>query len=148
MTSEMRNRCAFDSDELVLRVDMEVSCEVQAITPVTARIMAEVATMGCARGKEFEIELALQEALANAVRHGCGGNPDKRVRVQLGCDPVRGMILVVRDPGSGFDPAAIPSPTTGKLLYSQGGRGIFLINQLMDEVRFEHGGTEIWMRQS
>jgi serine/threonine-protein kinase RsbW len=56
------------------------------------------------------------------------------------------MLIVVRDPGPGFDPASIPSPVTGQNLFSTGGRGIFLINQLMDEVRFEKGGTEIRMR--
>ena len=52
---------------------------------------------------------------------------------------------VVRDPGPGFDPAQIPSPVVGQNLFSTGGRGIYLINQLMDEVRFERGGTEIHM---
>ena len=56
-----------------------------------------------------------------------------------------GMIIVVRDPGSGFDPAAIPTPTVGQNIYSNHGRGIFLINQLMDEVKFLKNGTEIHM---
>jgi anti-sigma regulatory factor (Ser/Thr protein kinase) len=55
------------------------------------------------------------------------------------------MLIVVRDPGPGFDPDQIPSPIQGQNLYSTGGRGIYLINQLMDEVRFEKGGTEIHM---
>ena len=55
------------------------------------------------------------------------------------------MLIVVRDPGPGFDPSQIPSPIVGKGLFSTGGRGIYLINQLMDEVRFERGGTEIHM---
>lgn len=148
MTDETQSRCVFDSAALDLRVDVEVPCDVQAITPVCSRIMAEVAEIGCAKEKHFEIELALQEALANAVLHGCKGNPDRKVRVQAGCDPARGMIVVVRDPGSGFDPASVPCPTVGERLYSGSGRGIFLINQLMDEVRFERGGTEIWMRKS
>ena len=47
--------------------------------------------------------------------------------------------------GSGFDPAAIPTPTVGQNIYSNHGRGIFLINQLMDEVKFLKNGTEIHM---
>ena len=39
----------------------------------------------------------------------------------------------------------MPSPVLGKNIYADHGRGIFLINQLMDEVRFEKNGTEIWM---
>ena len=42
-------------------------------------------------------------------------------------------------------PGSIPSPVVGKNIYADSGRGIFLINQLMDEVRFEKNGTEIWM---
>jgi serine/threonine-protein kinase RsbW len=54
---------------------------------------------------------------------------------------------MVRDPGTGFDPEKIPSPLVGDNLYASHGRGIYLINQLMDEVQFKRGGTEIWMRK-
>ena len=63
------------------------------------------------------------------------------------CDPESGMLIVVRDPGSGFDPAEVPSPVVGERLFADHGRGIYLINHLMDEVRYERGGTEIWMRK-
>jgi serine/threonine-protein kinase RsbW len=55
------------------------------------------------------------------------------------------MLIVVRDPGEGFNPEMIPSPVQGKNLYSNGGRGIYLINQLMDEVKFMKNGAEIHM---
>ena len=42
------------------------------------------------------------------------------------------MILVVRDPGKGFDPKTIPSPLQGERVFAEHGRGIYLINQLMD----------------
>jgi len=51
----------------------------------------------------------------------------------------------VRDPGPGFDPRDIPSPTVGQNVFRSHGRGIYLINQLMDEVSFDKGGTEIRM---
>jgi serine/threonine-protein kinase RsbW len=57
------------------------------------------------------------------------------------------MLVIVRDPGPGFDLKDIPSPISGQNLYATGGRGIYLINQLMDEVHYEKGGTEIWMRK-
>jgi serine/threonine-protein kinase RsbW len=101
--------------------------------------------MECAAGKEFEIETALREALANAIRHGCRHDPSREIRLSVACDDRRGLLLVVRDPGPGFDPAAIPSPIEGQEIYRSHGRGIYLINQLMDEVSFERGGTEIRM---
>ena len=96
---------------------------------------------------EQYMQLALQEALANAVRHGCKNDPEKTVQCVVACEVDRGMLIIVRDPGEGFDPAQIPSPLVGQNLFSTHGRGIYLINQLMDEVRFEQGGTEIHMRK-
>jgi serine/threonine-protein kinase RsbW len=55
------------------------------------------------------------------------------------------MLIVVRDPGPGFNPATIPSPVMGENIYSNHGRGIFLINQLMDAVEFRNNGKEIHM---
>jgi serine/threonine-protein kinase RsbW len=63
----------------------------------------------------------------------------------VACDDERGILIVVRDPGSGFDPAKIPDPCQGENIYSSHGRGIYLINQLMDEVQFHKNGTEIHM---
>jgi len=53
----------------------------------------------------------------------------------------------VRDPGNGFDPSTVPCPTDEQNVFSEHGRGIYLINQLMDEVRYEQGGTELHMRK-
>lgn len=142
------SQCEFHSESLILRLNMTVPGDRLAVTPVVERIMKIVEDMGCAEGKENEIELAVQEAIANAVVHGCEEDPGRSVQVSVACDEERGMIIMVRDPGQGFDPNAIPSPLLGENLFAGGGRGIYLINQLMDEVRYERGGTEIWMRKS
>lgn len=148
MSGQPPANCEFDSDKLLVKVDLTIAGGVEAIAPVVDRIMAIVRGMGCAEGREFEVELALCEALSNAIRHGSARTPGGKVQCSVACDHERGMLIVVRDPGPGFDPASIPSPITGRNLFSTGGRGIFLINQLMDEVRFEKGGTEIRMRVS
>jgi serine/threonine-protein kinase RsbW len=147
MPDEKPAKCEFKSDELILRLDLTLPADVNEIDPVVQRIMAIVSSMECGSGKDFEIETALREALANAVVHGCKGDPGQKIQVAVGCDESRGMLIIVRDPGTGFDPRSIPSPTTGQNLYRSHGRGIYLINELMDEVRFEKGGTEIWMRK-
>jgi len=142
---ESRPRCDFDAGQMIVRVQKEVPGQVEAIPPVVEQIMAVIREQGCAEQSEFEIEVSLYEALANAVEHGCRHDPEKVVEVVVACEEHRGMIIVVRDPGPGFDPATVPSPIEGKNIYADGGRGIFLINQLMDEVRYEKNGTEIWM---
>jgi serine/threonine-protein kinase RsbW len=148
MPSQALPQCEFEGKDLLVKVDLELQGDVNAISPVVSKVMGIVTEMGCAVGHEFEIELALREALANAIEHGVGHDASKQIQCSVACDHERGMLIVVRDPGAGFDPASLPSPVLGQNLFSTGGRGIYLINQLMDEVRFEKGGTEIHMRKN
>ncbi len=140
--------CEFHSQELLLRLDVVIAADVSAIGPVVERVMEIAREMKCSEGKEFEIETALREALANAIIHGARHDASKHVQLCVGCDESRGMLIVVRDPGAGFDPQTVPSPVLGQNVFSEHGRGIYLINQLMDEVRFERGGTEIHMKKA
>jgi serine/threonine-protein kinase RsbW len=146
MSRDPLMRCEFNSGDLLVKLDATLPADVNAISPIIANIMAIIKEMGCAAGREFEIELALNEALANAVEHGSARDASKQVQCCVACDHARGMLIIVRDPGPGFDPSSIPSPVVGRNIFSTGGRGIYLINQLMDEVRFEKGGAEIHMR--
>ena len=145
--SDQPSRCEFDPEGMVLRVERTIPGTVESIPPVVGEIMAVVREMGCVAGSEFEVEVAVNEALANAVKHGCGHDPCKEVTVTVECDPHQGVLIIVRDPGEGFDPASLPSPLVGERIFASHGRGVFLITQLMDEVRHAKGGTEIWMRK-
>ena len=135
----------FDPNKLSLRVKVTLAADRNAVDPVVTQVMDAVRQMKGIDGKEDAIELALQEALANAVVHGAKEDPTKIVECLVAGDEERGLIIIVRDPGEGFNPAAIPACTVGENVYSNHGRGIFLINQLMDEVKFRKNGTEIHM---
>jgi len=94
------------------------------------------------------VELALDEALANAIRHGCKGDPSKQVQCVVSTDVSTGeLVIVVRDPGPGFDLAAVPNPLEGDNVLKPSGRGVFLINQLMDSVEFADGGRKVTMQK-
>jgi serine/threonine-protein kinase RsbW len=95
-----------------------------------------------------DMGLALQEALANAVVHGCKKDPAKSVECWVACDPGQGILLVVRDPGPGFDLSTLPDPKSPRQLKKEHGRGIYLICELMDEVHFQREGAEIHMRKA
>jgi serine/threonine-protein kinase RsbW len=138
--------CEFESKKLILQVQKTLEGRIEAIPPFVEEIMKIIESMGCAAGKEREVEMALLEALANAVVHGCKNDPQQKVECCVACDEARGLLIVIRDPGEGFDPASLPSPVVGQNLFSTHGRGVFLINQLVDEVRYEMGGTEIHMK--
>jgi serine/threonine-protein kinase RsbW len=144
MTQPMPS-CSFEAGKLIVRLNFTLPADVHAIDGVTEGVMAMAREMECAKGKEFEVETALREALANAIVHGARGDATKLIQCCVACDEARGMLIVVRDPGEGFDPASIPSPIVGQNVYSGHGRGIYLINQLMDTVEFVGNGTEIRM---
>jgi anti-sigma regulatory factor (Ser/Thr protein kinase) len=94
----------------------------------------------------IRVELALQEALANAVRHGCGNDPTKQVQCSVTFDAAGELVIVVRDPGPGFDVTAVPNPLASENRLKPSGRGVFLINQLMDTVEFTDHGRQVLMR--
>lgn len=127
--------------------DVTLAADIHAISPVVEWVMRLVADMEFARGKEFEIELALREALANAIKHGCKGDPAKKIEFSVTEEVGLGILIVVRDPGQGFNPGAVPNPTEQESLISDHGRGIYLISRLMDEVQYERNGSEIRMRK-
>ena len=127
--------------------EVTLPADVTAISPVVGWVMRLVGELEFAVGKEFEIEMALREALANAILHGCKADPSKKIECSVTGDRDQGISIVVRDPGSGFDPTSLPSPTDDSNLHSDHGRGILLINTLMDEVTHECNGTVIRMRK-
>jgi serine/threonine-protein kinase RsbW len=135
----------FDADKLDLKLSITLAGDRDAVDPVVRSVMAVVREMKCAPGGEDEIELALTEALANAVVHGAKSDPSKTIECDVACDEQRGILIIVRDPGPGFDPSRIVDPCHGENIYEGHGRGIYLINQLMDEVHFHKNGTEIHM---
>ncbi len=147
MTAQNPSRCEFESSRLLLRVDRRLPADVNAISPIVEEVMGIVTEMGCAAGQEFEVELSVREALANAIRHGTNNDPSKEVQISVACDRDQGMLIVVSDPGPGFDPEKLPSCVQGENIFSTHGRGIFLINRYMDDVQFKKGGTEIHMRK-
>lgn len=130
-----------------LHFEVAIPADVNAISPVVEAVLRLVEQLTYAAGKKFEIEMALREALANAVLHGCKGDPRKKIECSVTGDQEKGIMIVVSDPGNGFDPTSLPSPTEGQNLFSDHGRGIFLINRLMDEVQYERNGAKIRMRK-
>ena len=100
----------FGCGDLMVRLDVRLPGDPAAITPVVDSVLTMARQMKCAEGKEFEIETALREALANAIRYGCGHDPSREVQCAVACDQSRGMLIVVRDPGPGLRSVLDPQP--------------------------------------
>jgi serine/threonine-protein kinase RsbW len=138
---------AGEGTELSELLDLRIPAELKAIGDVTDTISGILVRLEVKEEKRQEIALAVQEALANAVVHGCKEDRSKEVRCRLRRDSRGAIVITVTDPGPGFSPAAVADPNQPERLYAGNGRGVYLIRQLMDEVLFEKGGNQITMKK-
>ena len=122
---------------------VEVPNDVRAIERTVELVVRRCQT--CeekARRFHLNFRVGLAEALANAMLYGNGSDPAKRVRVEVTVSQLR-VSARVTDQGDGFDPSAVEDPTTPENLLRPGGRGLFLMRQLLDEVRYNDRGNSV-----
>ena len=119
--------------------------QIPVISPALDQTLDFLATRRRADGSEIDIEVALGEALANAVIHGNREHSGKRVSVTCRCTRDGEVSIRVQDQGHGFDTDTIPDPTTPANHFSTSGRGIYLMKTLMDVVHFGEKGTVVQM---
>ena len=126
-----------------LHVSLTMRSEMDSISHLADRLMPLITVSHCVRGDERDVEIALREALANAVLHGNKRDVEKKVYISCCIRPGRDLFIVIRDEGGGFDASSVPDPTAVENITLDNGRGIFLMNVFMDDVHFERGGTEV-----
>lgn len=130
-------------------------CEMNIVIPADAKDMKKVSAgvVELLNNKRWthdeiaDVQLALEEALINAIRHGCKNDATKQVQCAVTFDEAGELVVVIKDPGPGFDPTAVPDPLAGDGLFRGSGRGVFLINQLMDTVEYADEGRKVLMRK-
>ena len=98
---------------------------------------------GISDGDLPDLQLALEEGLANAVKHGNQLNPEKLVKVE--CHLINESVIkvTIEDEGSGFNPDEVPDPTDFENLDKPSGRGIVLMTAFMDEVLYNDRGNQL-----
>jgi len=126
------------------KLDITFPAQVDRIAGVVEKVVALARQLHGEADKEQEIALALTEALANAVKHGSKNDPSLQVQCQV-IDEGSALTIIVRDSGPGFDPGSVANPLESAGLSADHGRGLYMIRQLVDEVRFERRGAEIHM---
>lgn len=125
--------------EVVLELPSDLSSIEQAVEFVMRR--CEPCRVDDRRLK-LNFRVGLTEALANAMQYGNGYDPGKRVRVEV---TVRSCSVMARitDEGRGFNPDGVPDPTLPTNLMKPGGRGLFLMRKLLDEVHYNARGNSV-----
>lgn len=131
--------------EAFVKLRQSFPSHIAAVSPLVDQVMRFIARFRDPDESYADIELALQEALLNAVIHGNAEDPAKRIYVTTRCSTNGAVSITIRDEGQGFDSHDVPDPTAAENQMSSHGRGVYLIRALMDQVSFEEGGTVVHM---
>ncbi len=117
------------------------------IHEVVFQIARSAVAVGFARHDlNNNLKLALVEALTNAMEHG--NHWDSNLRVEVEARVSRDILeVLVRDQGKGFDPGALPDPTSPEQLLCERGRGIFLMRSILDQVKVIPPGNQVLLRK-
>lgn len=112
--------------------------------PVLDILLAEVP-----RQWQAELRLGLQEALVNASKHGNGLDPNKQVSVRYGSVTPR-FSWIITDQGPGFNhpDGCHDCSAQGQFHLSEGGRGLYILYQVFDQIDWHHGGREIHLHKT
>ena len=132
---------------LLVELHQSIPSQIEAISPFLDLLMRFIRRFRSEDGSEVDIEIALREALTNAIVHGNHENAEKRVYVASRCSQDGEVLVTIRDFGEGFDSRLVPDPTAPENWLSAHGRGIYLMQALMDEVKFEERGTVVKLRK-
>jgi serine/threonine-protein kinase RsbW len=127
--------------------ELTLPSRVEAVNEAAAVVATLLRRSGIGEEAGFGIDMAVREAVTNAVVHGNKQDQAKLVHVTLKSSPDR-LEISVRDQGTGFNLVAVPDPTAPENILRSSGRGIFFMRNFMDEVDWSihpEGGTMVRM---
>jgi serine/threonine-protein kinase RsbW len=133
-------------EQQTLSRDFVLKGNLDALTPGRDAIMNFVHEHCADEQQEIDIQLALQEALANAILHGCKNDAGKLVHCSVEISP-SAIEFIVRDCGEGFDTSSASDEAEDGTNLTQHGRGIMLMRSLMDEVGYRRNGSELHLKK-
>ena len=132
-----------DRRDFTIRLRMRLPSDRGSIGAAIAPVLGIARRCGCAEGSEADLEIALREALANAIIHGNDYQHFKRIYLRCYGQPDGCLLIMVRDEGEGFVPDKVPDPRNDERLQLDHGRGLFLMRALMDHVEYRKSGREV-----
>lgn len=114
-----------------------ISSKIEMIDEAVTRAVEYAKALGFAEDAIFGIDMAVREAVANAVKHGNKLDESKNVEMTLGNGP-EGMEITVRDHGRGFHVEDVPDPTNPENLMKANGRGILFMQNFVNTVEWHN----------
>lgn len=125
--------------------ELSLPSRIEAVDAAAAAVTEFISRSGISEEVAFRIDMAVREAVTNAVLHGNRQEESKAVQLTLKSSP-DAIEISVHDQGEGFNPEEVPDPTKDENLLKSSGRGIFFMRNFMDEVDWSirpNGGTTV-----
>ena len=126
------------------RVTFKIPSDIKFLDGVLDYLNERMLKLGLVEEDESHLLIALDEAIINAIKHGNKSDNRKAVHIVAELSP-REACFTVTDEGVGFVREDVPDPTAPTRLLEPSGRGLLLINHIMDEVCYNKCGNEIRM---
>ena len=127
--------------------ELSLPSRIETVATAAAAVAEFLTRSGITEDAAFGIDMAVREAVTNAVFHGNHEDKNKTVDVTLKSSP-DAVEISVHDQGAGFNPEEVPDPTAEENILKASGRGIFFMRSFMDEVDWlirPGGGTTVRM---
>ena len=127
--------------------DLKFPSRIEAVAEAAAAVSDFMKSLGLSEDVAFGVDMAVREAITNAVVHGNKLDAAKVVELRLRNTP-EAFEITVHDQGTGFNPNDVPDPTKEENILKTSGRGIFFMRNFMDEVDWSigpNGGTNVRM---
>lgn len=126
------------------RICFDIPSDIAYLDEILEFLNERLSTLGIVQPDDSDVLIALDEAIVNAIKHGNQSDPQKIVHITAEIN-AKGARFTIRDEGPGFTREGVPDPTDPLRLLVPSGRGLLLINHIMDKVRHNQTGNEIQM---
>lgn len=126
------------------KIEFEIPSAISLMHSILDYLMKRVEKVGVINPDNSNLFIALDEAFVNAVKHGNKFDAAKNVRISAEVSPTEAR-FTVEDEGEGFDINSIPDPCDPENLFKTSGRGVLIIHNVMDEVRYNERGNRLEM---
>jgi serine/threonine-protein kinase RsbW len=127
--------------------EFQLPSDLTEVQGASAKALDFLGPLGLSDASRFDIRLCLEEALINAMKYGNRLRKELKVRLEVEYDDDQ-IRLTVEDQGEGFDPTNVADCTNQDNLLRGHGRGVYLIHQLMDSVKYNSKGNCLIMSKS
>ena len=126
------------------RISFRMPSDIKLLDGVLEYLNERMLRLGLVQPDDSELIIALDEAIVNAIKHGnqCDAAKSVSITAEFTAEAAR---FIIADEGPGFQLCNVPDPTDPCRLLEPNGRGLYLINHIMDEVRFNEAGNQLMM---